>query len=169
MSAPRRTSKASRDSKASSQAKPPSAAVDQDILIYRGYEIHDLADHATFEEVAYLLLVGEKPTTKQLADFKQQLVAHRELPHHVIDYLATHPHARSTLRRPNGCPAHLRLLLGNLDPDSASQLPRGRQLRKALRLTAQIPTMIGHMQNVIDGRDIIPARSIPPTPPTCST
>ena len=49
-------------------------------LNYRGYSIFDLAEHATFEEVAYLLLYGELPKQKELTSFKQRLKAARELP-----------------------------------------------------------------------------------------
>ena len=127
-------------------------AVDQDRLIYRGYDIGDLADHATFEEVAYLLLVGEKPTDKQLADFNKTLLAHRELPADCIDIIkrtatqkSTHP--MDVLRT---CVSYL----AHFDPDCQDNSPEA-ELRKSIRLTAQIPTMIGHMQNVIDGRAIV--------------
>jgi len=63
--------------------------VEQDALIYRGYEIHDLAQNASFEEVAYLLLEGDKPTADQLKFFKDELIANRALPPQVIDYLKT--------------------------------------------------------------------------------
>jgi len=46
-------------------------AVQQDDLIYRGYGVGELAEHATFEEVAYLLLVGEKPGPAELETFKR--------------------------------------------------------------------------------------------------
>lgn len=49
-------------------------------LTYRGYEIHDLAEHATFEEVAYLLIYGELPTKVQLNVYRQLLKTHRDLP-----------------------------------------------------------------------------------------
>ena len=49
-------------------------------LHYRGYEIHDLAHHASFEEVAYLLIYGELPTKKQLSDYQQKLIQLRQLP-----------------------------------------------------------------------------------------
>ena len=48
-------------------------AVNQTQLIYRGYEIADLAEHASFEQVAFLLLVGHKPTDAELAAFKQEI------------------------------------------------------------------------------------------------
>ena len=49
-------------------------------LIYRGYEIADLAANASFEEVAFLLLVGHKPSPQELADFDARLKAARTPP-----------------------------------------------------------------------------------------
>ena len=46
-------------------------------LLYRGYNIHDLAEKSTFEEVVYLLLYGSLPNKKQLADFDAELRANR--------------------------------------------------------------------------------------------
>jgi len=53
-------------------------------LVYRGYNIHDLAVHATFEEVSYLLLYGALPNRGQLRDFDRQLKAGRTVPGPVI-------------------------------------------------------------------------------------
>ena len=47
-------------------------------LMYRGYDIHEMGDKATFEEVAYLLLNGELPNGKQLNEFKEQIAAQRD-------------------------------------------------------------------------------------------
>src|SRR5438034_9277613 len=49
-------------------------------LMYRGYDIHQMAEKATFEEVAYLLLNGELPNAKQLKEVKQQIASNRGLP-----------------------------------------------------------------------------------------
>src|SRR5437660_12909530 len=49
------------------------------ILMYRGYDIADLAEHASYEEVAYLLLAGELPNGEQLSTFEEEL-SQRELP-----------------------------------------------------------------------------------------
>src|SRR4051812_14366451 len=62
-------------------------SVEQGKLIYRGYEIHDLAAHATFEEVAFLLLEGHKPSADELKRFKAELLAERPLPEAVIRFL----------------------------------------------------------------------------------
>ena len=58
-------------------------------LRYWGYSIHDLAEHSTFEETAYLLLHGELPTAGQLQSFDAQLKAGRQLPAPVIDIIST--------------------------------------------------------------------------------
>ena len=55
-------------------------AVTQTELIYRGYEIADLADNATFEEVAHLLLVGHKPSASELHAFKSEVASMRAIP-----------------------------------------------------------------------------------------
>src|ERR1700716_4445468 len=49
-------------------------------LTYRGYDIHDLAEHANYEEVVHLLLFGHLPTHQQLIDLNAQLAARRALP-----------------------------------------------------------------------------------------
>src|SRR5688500_19990266 len=52
---------------------------DRGILMYRGYDITDLAEHATYEEVAYLLLEGDLPSSDELEAFKDELTAARDL------------------------------------------------------------------------------------------
>ena len=56
-------------------------------LTYRGYSIHDLAEHSTFEETTYLLLYGELPTAAQLASFTNTLIAARALPDAIISLI----------------------------------------------------------------------------------
>ncbi|MEQ8317865.1 MAG: citrate/2-methylcitrate synthase [Phycisphaerales bacterium] len=129
--------------------------VEQDALIYRGYEIHDLADNASFEEVAYLLLEGEKPTGEQLQFFKDELIANRALPTQVIDYLKTvKPMVIAGSAVPMDILRTAVSMLANLDKE-CQDISAEANLRKAKRLTAKIPTIIGHMQNVIDGREIV--------------
>ncbi len=130
-------------------------AVDQDSLIYRGYEIADLAEHATFEEVAFLLLEGHKPSREELLRFHAELAGERRLPDAVVDFLLE-------MRRPlkEGAAVPMDVLrsavsiLGNLDLASQKNTPEAN-LRKSKRLLAKIPTIIGHMQNIIDGREIV--------------
>ena len=130
-------------------------SVEQGKLIYRGFEIHDLAEHATFEEVAHLLLVGHKASEAELASFNAELAEYRALAPEVVDYLRA---AGPMLDRGSAVPMDvLRTavsIVGNMDADSQSSVHHANLL-KAKRLTAKIPTIIGHMQNVIDGRDIV--------------
>src|SRR5437016_5253433 len=60
-------------------------------LTYRGYDIHDLAAHSTFEEIAYLLIYGDLPTQSQLETYKQKLVKLRDLPNELKLLLETIP------------------------------------------------------------------------------
>lgn len=66
-------------------------------LMYRGYDIHKMAQEASFEEVAYLLINGELPNFEQLGQFQKALVAERELPEAIFDMMRLLP-AESTLR-----------------------------------------------------------------------
>ncbi|QKK09487.1 MAG: citrate synthase [Planctomycetota bacterium] len=130
-------------------------SVAQGDLIYRGYEIHDLAANATFDEVAHLLLVGHKPDAKELQFFRDELIANRALPTQVIDYLrAAKPMLKEGTCVPMDALRTAVSILGNLDKDSQDNSPEAN-LRKAKRLTAKIPTIIGHMQNIIDGKELI--------------
>jgi len=126
--------------------------VDQSSLIYRGYEIADLAANATFEEVAFLLLVGHKPTPEELAAFKHELIHERAIPDHAHDVikrcaLGAGMHPMDVLRTGVS-------YLAQFDEQCQDNAPEA-ELTKAKRLLAKIPTIIGHMQNVIDGRDFI--------------
>src|SRR5437773_7571674 len=60
-------------------------------LLYRGYDAHELAEHATFEEVAWLLLHGELPSENELATFRRELTEARELPGSVVTALRMFP------------------------------------------------------------------------------
>ena len=126
-------------------------AVNQTQLLYRGYEIADLAAHATFEEVAYLLLEGEKPTPAELRTFTQEVAALRPIPEGL----------KALLREIAGVPpgAHPMAILrtgvsylSHFDPDAEDNSPAAG-LRKAKRLLAQIPTLIGYGQMVRDKKD----------------
>ena len=105
-------------------------------LLYRGYDIHDLAEKSTFEEVIYLLLYGALPTAQQLADFDAELRANRRIPDEVVQVLdlvkASHP--MDALR--TGISA-----LSAFDPEVADNSIEAT-IRKGLRLTAQGPTIV---------------------------
>jgi citrate synthase len=119
-------------------------SVEQGKLIYRGYEIHDLAEHATFEEVAFLLLVGHKPDAAQLARFKAEFVAERSLPGPVVSFIES---AGGYLASGRAVPMDVMRtcvsMLGHIDPDAQDNSPPAN-MRKARRLIAKCPTIIGN-------------------------
>ena len=125
-------------------------AVTQTELIYRGYEIADLAENATFEEVAHLLLVGHKPSASELAAFKAEVASMRAIPASVRDAIV-----RVAKESPNAHPMSILRtgvsLLSHLDPDCEDNSPAA-ELRKSKRLLAQIPSIIGACQRTLDGQ-----------------
>jgi len=125
-------------------------AVTQTQLIYRGYEIADLAANATFEEVAFLLLVGHKPSASELKAFKDEVASMRDVDPKVLDEVA-----RVAKLKPEAHPmAILRTgvsLLSHVDPEVEDNSPAA-ELRKAKRLLAKIPTIIGHGQMSREGK-----------------
>ena len=127
-------------------------SVEQGKLIYRGYDISDLAENATFEEVAHLLLVGHKPSAAELKAFDAKLKAARTLNADALTVL------KSAASKPGIHPMDvLRTVisfLAHVDPLAQDNSPEA-ELKKSIALTGVIPTIIGHMQNVIDGRDIV--------------
>jgi citrate synthase len=109
---------------------------DEGILMYRGYDIADLAEHSSYEEVAYLLLHGELPSSEELAAFRDEL-SQRELPDEVAALVDAS--ARSALPMDMLRTAVSALAFG--DPDrAANDAEAGR--RKAARLIAQSPTIV---------------------------
>jgi 2-methylcitrate synthase len=103
-------------------------------LNYRGYSIYDLAEKATFEESAYLLLHGELPSREQLAAYKTKLKALRGLPQGlktILEQLSADAHPMDVLR--TGCSA-----LGTMEPEGA----QSSQMDIADRLMASFASML---------------------------
>ncbi len=130
-------------------------SVEQGKLIYRGYEIHDLAANATFEQAAFVLLEGHKPSDAELKRFKSELVAQRALPEPVIQFLlSSGPMLKNGTAVPMDILRTAVSILGNIDKESQDN-SAAANLRKSKDLLAKTPTIIGHMQNVIDGKELI--------------
>src|SRR5690606_33868503 len=106
-------------------------------LIYRGYDIRDLAEHTTFEEVAYLLWNGELPTQAQLDELHEQLRAERPIPEAVLDHLRRHTPKDAD---PMAVLRTAVSMLAFFDPEAEDMSPEANY-RKAIRLTAQTPTI----------------------------
>jgi citrate synthase len=112
---------------------------DRGVLAYCGYDIHDLARHATFEEVCFLLWHRRLPTRAELGDLQVQLVAARQLPEAVLRLMRMLPagDAMDQLRT-------LTSALSHYDPDATDNAPAANY-RKAVRLTAQIGSIVATM------------------------
>ncbi len=107
-------------------------------LLYRGYTIEDLAEHATFEETIHLLWQDELPNAAQLKDLRAQLGESYALPSSMRMWLMGLPKNVHSMDFLHAVVAGLALH----DPD-ANLLDREATLRKAIRLTARIGTIIG--------------------------
>jgi len=113
------------------------------VLAYYGYDIHDLARGASFEEVCYLLWQGRLPNRAELGDLQSQLAAARPLSESILRLMKQLP--------PSDGMDMLRTLtsaLGQYDPESGDN-SRAANYRKAVRLTAQIASLVatyGRMQ-----------------------
>jgi citrate synthase len=122
-------------------------------LRYWGYSIHDLAENSTFEETAYLLLLGELPTGEQLKAFDQQLKDARQLPPPVVDIIATikDGHPMDVLRTAVSA-------LAAFDAEVSDVTPEGI-LRKAIRLSSQVPMIVAAHHRIRNGEEVVQASS----------
>jgi citrate synthase len=123
-------------------------------LLYRGYDINDLAAHSTFEETVYLLWYDSLPTRAQLHNFKNELAAARALPDGVIAAMQNWRHAAE----PMSVLQTTVSLLGLYDAerDESSEAARSRA---ALRLTAQMATITAAWHSIRSGRTPIAPRA----------
>ncbi len=118
-------------------------------LQYRGYSIDELATRSTFEETAYLLLHGELPSQAQLDAFDAELKSARTLPGEIIDVirLVRDAHPMDVLRTAVSA-------LAATDPETADK-SHDATLRKGVRLTSQVPTIVMAHHAIREGRDPI--------------
>lgn len=117
-------------------------------LVYRGYNIFELAENSTFEETTYLLLYGKLPTQKELDEFKQKLVSYREIPGTVIDTLRRIPkttHPMAALETGIG-------MLGCLDPD-ADKCTLESETEISFKLIAQMATVAAAIARLRKGKE----------------
>ena len=122
-------------------------------LIYCGYDIHDLADHATFEEVIYLLWNGRLPNRDELAQLKQQLSKEMNLPAGIHQLIASIPKDANPMDMLRTVVSALSLY----DPDGG-EMSTEANLRKAIRLTAKFPTIVTTFQRVRNGLEPVEPR-----------
>jgi citrate synthase len=121
-------------------------------LLYRGYDVDELVEHSSFEEVAYLLWHGNLPTRKELDEHTRSLAASatRRLPPKLVSMLRALPRKTTPMEvLRTGVSA-----LSAFDPDGDDN-SRDASLRKAVRLTARIPTLIAAWERIRRGRPLV--------------
>lgn len=120
-------------------------------LIYRGYNIFDLAEKSSFEETSYLLLFGKLPTQQELDDFKKKLKDNMPVPKQVIDILKALPtsktHPMSALRTAVS-------ILGMMD-ETAENTTVEAEREVAIKLIAQMATLAGAVARIRKGAEPI--------------
>lgn len=117
-------------------------------LTYRGIDINELAEHSTFEEVAYLLYFGELPDRAQLGRFIQQVTENRSVSNKVLDAIRGFP-------RDGNAMVALRTAVSALafyDPRAEDMSEQANQ-QKAIRLLAQFPTIVAAIDRIRRGND----------------
>jgi citrate synthase len=120
---------------------------DRGRLLYRGYDIHDLVAHAGFEETVYLLWHGRLPKRPELEGFRKELTGQRRLPPKALALLKSFPRKAD----PMDVVRTTVSALGLYDPDAADN-SREATLRKAVRIQAQVPTIVAAWARIRKGK-----------------
>jgi citrate synthase len=124
------------------------------VLTYRGINIDELATNASFEEVVYLLWHGELPKASELEQFKRELAKQGVLPNEIVSLLKSLPtdsHPMTLLRTVVSA-------LALFDPEAQDMSPEANR-RKALKIQAQISTIVAAIQRVRQGKEILSPKS----------
>ncbi|OZC04062.1 citrate synthase [Rubricoccus marinus] len=118
-------------------------------LLYRGYEISDLAKNTDFEEVAYLLWNGDLPSQSELNELQSQLRAERALHPDLLDHLRHHTPENTN---PMAALRTAVSMLAHYD-EEADDMSREANVRKAVRLTAKMPTIVAAFDRIRKGKE----------------
>ncbi|MBU9710637.1 citrate synthase [Evansella tamaricis] len=125
------------------------------VLTYHGYNIDDLAEHASFEEVIYLLWNHRLPNKEELTTFKKELSEVSAVPKEILDQMKSYPidkvHPMAALRT-----AVSQLALFDEDADEMGEEANGQ---KALKLQAQLPTIVTAFSRIRQGKDPVAPRT----------
>ena len=128
-----------------------SSFIDGDVgkLLYRGYNIDDLAQNSTFEETAFLVMYGHLPSQAELDAFDAELKNSRSLPAEILDIirLTRNSHPMDVLRTAVSA-------LSAYDPDTEDNSTEAT-LRKGVRLTAQAPTIVAAHARIREGKEAL--------------
>ncbi len=120
------------------------------LLVYKGYDIHDLAKHSTFEETVYLLWNGYLPTRRELDDFRKRLAERRPLPRELLDCMG---HWRKDAFPMDILRSAVSLLGASArQPEAPS---REEQIETALHLTAGFASIIATWERIRNGKEYV--------------
>lgn len=123
---------------------------EEGVLAYRGIDIHELADHSTFEETCYLLWKGALPTKSQLKELHERLAAERKLDPAIVQMLRGLPKGAmpmDVLRTAVSA-------LGLYDPDEKKG-DHDANVSKSIRLTSQIAMIVAAYDRLRKGKDVV--------------
>jgi citrate synthase len=123
---------------------------DQGVLAYRGIDIHELADHSTFEETCYLLWNGKLPTRNELKQLQERLAAERTLPPVAIDFLRGTPKGAMPMDVLRTAVS----MLGLYDPEEKNN-DHAANVSKAIRLTSQIAMIVAAYDRLRKGKSVV--------------
>jgi len=123
---------------------------EQGILIYQGYNIHDLAEHSTFEEVIFLLWNGRLPKADELAELKERLRRNYEAPAEVIETMKRFPKTADPMDV-------LRTAVSSLDfyDPNGHGTDREHAVKAAVRITGQIGTIAAAWDRIRNGKEVV--------------
>jgi len=121
------------------------------VLSYRGIDIHDLAEHSTFEETTYLLWNGILPNQLELREFQSQLALARSLDQRIVDMLRSFPTTATPMEV-------LRTSVSALSLYDADEKDNSHDanVRKSYNLTAQMAMLVAIYDRLRKGYEIVP-------------
>ncbi|MFN8553929.1 MAG: citrate synthase [Candidatus Obscuribacterales bacterium] len=117
-------------------------------LVYQGYDIHDLAEHSTYEETVFLLWNGRLPHKQELETLSAALRSNAAIPAEVVKAMKAFPKDANSMEVLRTAVS----MLSMYDPDDELN-DRDANVRKATRLTAQLPTIVAYWDNIRNGKE----------------
>lgn len=121
------------------------------VLIYRGYDVLDLAANSTYEETAFLLLEMRLPTRSELDEFKKRLAYFRRIPDPIIQAMRLRPTSASPMDVLQGAAA----FLADYDPNIKDE-SRSAEVDRALRIMGAFPTIVASWDRIRRGLSPVP-------------
>lgn len=124
---------------------------EEGILIYQGYDIHDLAENSNFEEVIFLLWNGRLPKKDELDELNSKIRANYDIPKELVTAMQAFPRDADPMDA-------LRTAVSMLDfyDEGAHDTTREGAMTACIKLTAQIPTIVTTWESIRNGKEITP-------------